>query len=87
MRLLQSLLRFFFSLLYHQFAWTYDLVSATVSLGHWQEWVRASLPYLHGRTLEIGYGPGHLQTYLHETATPPLAWMRAARWPVKPDGD
>ncbi len=66
MRLLALLLRTAFSLLYHQFAWTYDLVAATVSLGRWKSWVRSSVPFLQGRVLEIGYGPGHLQQSLNE---------------------
>jgi ubiquinone/menaquinone biosynthesis C-methylase UbiE len=60
------LLRFFFHLLYHQLAWTYDLVAATVSLGRWKSWVLSVLPWLDGRVLEIGYGPGHLQMALNE---------------------
>ena len=60
-RLLSSFLRFFFKLLYHQFACTYDLVACLVSLGAWQAWVQSVLPDLAGpRTLEIGFGPGHL---------------------------
>ena len=66
MHLLASLLRTFFSLLYHQFAWTYDLVAAAVSLGRWKSWVHSSIPYLQGRVLEIGFGPGHLQQSLNE---------------------
>ncbi len=66
MRLILFILRTLFHLLYHQFAWTYDLVAATVSLGRWNEWVRSALPYLSGSILEIGYGPGHLQGLLHE---------------------
>ena len=65
MRLLMSFLRFAFHLLYHQFAWTYDLVAAVVSLGHWKAWVLSALPWLEGRVLEIGYGAGHLQLALH----------------------
>jgi ubiquinone/menaquinone biosynthesis C-methylase UbiE len=64
MRLIRSLLSFVFQLLYHQFAWTYDLVAGVVSLGRWQDWVLSGLPYLHGRVLEIGFGPGHLQAAL-----------------------
>ena len=60
-RLLVIFFRTFFSLLYHQFAWAYDGVASIVSLGAWQTWVQSVLPYLDGpRTLEIGYGPGHL---------------------------
>jgi ubiquinone/menaquinone biosynthesis C-methylase UbiE len=66
MRLIQNLLRRVFYLLYHQFAWTYDLVAAVVSLGRWKEWVGTALPYLSGRVLEIGFGPGHLQVSLIE---------------------
>ena len=64
MRQILFLLRPIFYLLYHQFAWTYDFVAAVVSLGHWQDWVRSALPYLDGRVLEIGFGPGHLQKAL-----------------------
>jgi ubiquinone/menaquinone biosynthesis C-methylase UbiE len=65
-KLFLSLLRSFFYLLYHPFAWTYDLVSWTVSLGHWKSWGRSSIPYLEGTILEVGYGPGHLQQALNE---------------------
>jgi ubiquinone/menaquinone biosynthesis C-methylase UbiE len=61
---MRLLLRLFFALLYHQFAWTYDLVAATVSLGRWKTWVLSAVPHLHGRILEIGCGPGHLQLAL-----------------------
>lgn len=61
----KTLLRFFFRLLYHQFAFTYDLVAATVSLGRWKDWVFSVIPFLEGnRILEIGHGPGHLQRAL-----------------------
>lgn len=63
--LVKSLLRFFFRLLYHQFAFTYDLVAATVSLGRWKDWVLSVVPFIQGnRTLEIGHGPGHLHRAL-----------------------
>jgi ubiquinone/menaquinone biosynthesis C-methylase UbiE len=65
MRLIFSLLRPVYYLLYHHFAWTYDLVADIVSLGQWKDWVRTALPYLNGRVLELGYGPGHLQQSLH----------------------
>ncbi|OGO27646.1 MAG: hypothetical protein A2136_03925 [Chloroflexi bacterium RBG_16_54_11] len=65
-RIFIASLRLFFILLYHQFAWTYDLVAYVVSLGAWKSWVQVVLPYLKGpRVLEIGFGPGHLQTSLH----------------------
>jgi ubiquinone/menaquinone biosynthesis C-methylase UbiE len=60
MRLL-FLLRPIYYLLYHHFAWTYDLVADMVSLGQWRDWVRTALPHLNGRVLELGFGPGHLQ--------------------------
>jgi len=60
-KLLAVLMRNFFALLYHQFAWAYDFVAACVSLGMWKQWVKSTLPYLNGpRVLEIGHGPGHL---------------------------
>jgi SAM-dependent methyltransferase len=51
-----------FHLLYHQLAWAYDAVSAIVSLGRWQAWGAAGLPFLGkgSRVLELGHGPGHL---------------------------
>lgn len=64
---MKTLLRFFFRLLYHQFAFTYDLVAATVSLGRWKDWVLSVLLFIQGaRILEIGHGPGHLQRALLE---------------------
>ncbi len=68
MFLMRLLLSLFFRLLYHPFAWTYDLVAALVSLGRWQGWVRCALPYLDGRVLELGHGPGHLQVDLQKHA-------------------
>lgn len=62
---MKTLLRFVFHLLYHQFAFTYDWVAATVSLGRWKDWVLSVIPFIHGRRiLEIGHGPGHLQCSL-----------------------
>ena len=63
--MVKTLLRFFFRLLYHEFAFTYDLVAATVSIGRWKDWVLSVLPFIQGnRILEIGHGPGHLQLAL-----------------------
>ncbi len=62
---MRHLLRFFFYLLYHPFAFAYDLVAATVSLGRWKDWVLSVVPFIEGdRILEIGHGPGHLQRVL-----------------------
>lgn len=67
------LLRAGFHLLYHQFAWSYDLVAATVSLGQWRNWVLAALPYLEGpRVLELGFGRGHLQRALWQRGLEPV---------------
>jgi len=60
-RILIALMRKFFRLLYHQFAWGYDMVSRIVSAGRWQTWVLSVLPDVTGPVvLEIGHGPGHL---------------------------
>ncbi len=51
---MKLLLRFFFRLLYHEFAFTYDLVAAVVSFNRWKDWVMSVLPFLAGkRILEI----------------------------------
>lgn len=65
MNIIHRFLRFFFHHLYHRLAFTYDLVSASVSFGHWKEWTRAVVPFIAGtRVLELGHGPGHLQRFL-----------------------
>ena len=62
---MKTILRVFFRLLYHQFAFTYDLVAATVSFNGWKDWVMSVLPFIEGeRILEMGHGPGHLQRIL-----------------------
>jgi ubiquinone/menaquinone biosynthesis C-methylase UbiE len=62
---LSRLLRCFFRLLYHELAWSYDLVAAVVSLGRWNAWVEAVVPFVGGpRVLELAYGPGTLQKAL-----------------------
>jgi ubiquinone/menaquinone biosynthesis C-methylase UbiE len=63
--LMKRFMRPFFRLLYHPFAFTYDLVAATVSFGRWNDWVLAVIPFIKGtRVLELGHGPGHLQRVL-----------------------
>lgn len=48
-------------LLYHSFAWAYDLVAWLVSFGNWAQWRRDSLDYLQpGSVLEAGFGTGEL---------------------------
>jgi ubiquinone/menaquinone biosynthesis C-methylase UbiE len=64
-KVLVRFLGFFFDLLYHQMAWTYDLVAGIVSVGQWNNWVRSVIPDLPGQcVLELGHGPGHLQKEL-----------------------
>lgn len=69
MRLWVSLIRFGFRLLYHEMAWTYDLVSRLVSFGQWREWTRAALDHIPAQpgdvVLEIAHGTGNLQLDLH----------------------
>jgi ubiquinone/menaquinone biosynthesis C-methylase UbiE len=65
MNLIRRFMRVFFNLLYHPFAFTYDLVAATVSFGKWNDWVYNIIPFIEGtRILELGHGPGHLQRIL-----------------------
>jgi len=65
--LIRNFLRVFFYLLYHPFAFTYDLVAAAVSFGHWKNWAAEIIPFIEGtRILELGHGPGHLQRILHD---------------------
>ena len=62
---MKQFLRLFFRLLYHQLAFTYDLVAASVSFNRWKDWVMSVIPFIKGdRILEIGHGPGHLQRIL-----------------------
>lgn len=60
-----QLVRFGFRLLYNEMAWTYDLVSWTVSLGHWRSWQRTSIKHLQvspsDQVLELAHGTGNLQ--------------------------
>jgi ubiquinone/menaquinone biosynthesis C-methylase UbiE len=59
------LVRFGFRLLYYEMAWTYDLVSWGVSLGHWRKWQRAAIPHLQAAdddsVLELAHGTANLQ--------------------------
>ncbi|MBK8821284.1 MAG: methyltransferase domain-containing protein [Anaerolineales bacterium] len=62
---MRRFMRVFYNLLYHSFAFTYDLVAATVSFGKWKDWVFSMTPFIEGtRILELGHGPGHLQRLL-----------------------
>lgn len=62
--LYRKLVRWGFRRLYHEFAWSYDGVAWLVSGGRWRRWGAAGLPFLHGRVLELGFGPGHVQLAL-----------------------
>ncbi len=67
MRVVQAVIRYLFQLLYHQFAFTYEIVASIVSLGHWNDWVKSVIPLIQpGAVLELGFGPGHLQLSLLE---------------------
>lgn len=65
---MQSLSKMFFSLLYNQFAWTYDIVSTIVSINQWKDWVLSVISYIptnsNATILELGYGPAHLMVAL-----------------------
>lgn len=58
---------FGFHLLYNHFAWSYDIVSWSVSLGEWRKWQIASLEFVQGpAVLEIAHGPGHMLAELQK---------------------
>lgn len=65
----RHLIRRAFHHFYREFAWSYDSVAALVSAGLWQRWILSALPDLHGRILELGFGPGHLQVALAQSPT------------------
>ncbi|NOH02438.1 MAG: methyltransferase domain-containing protein [Chloroflexi bacterium] len=74
MNIARRFTRFFFHLLYHPFAFTYDLVAWIVSFGKWNDWVFSVFPYIEGtRILELGHGPGHLQRLLLDRGLDPAA--------------
>ena len=73
MKTFTRLLRYFFRLLYHQLAGLYDLVAWIVSLGAWKNWVGSTLEFIEGQQiLELGPGPGHLQTALFGSGVSPI---------------
>jgi ubiquinone/menaquinone biosynthesis C-methylase UbiE len=86
----KRLVQFGFRLLYHQMAWSYDLVAWGVSGGQWRAWGRAALPHLVGRrVLELGHGPGHLLVALAQQGFCPVGldlsphMGRLARWRLR----
>jgi ubiquinone/menaquinone biosynthesis C-methylase UbiE len=69
----RSFIRTFFRLLYHEMAWTYDLVAWLVSFGQWTAWGRAAIPHLRGRrVLELAHGPGHLLVAMSRAGFAPV---------------
>ncbi|GAB4568331.1 MAG: class I SAM-dependent methyltransferase [Anaerolineales bacterium] len=71
---MRRFMQFFFHLLYHPFAFTYDLVAWVVSFGKWKDWVFSIFPLIEGtRILELGHGPGHLQRFLLDRGLNPVA--------------
>lgn len=77
LRAYRHVVRRMFHHFYREFAWTYDGVAWAVSGGLWRGWVLAALPLLHGRTLELGFGPGYLQLAL--AGRPGVAGLDASR--------
>ena len=73
-RILTHFLAWFFKLLYTRLAWSYDLVSFTVSLGQWNHWVQSVIQLAPCEPiLELGHGTGHLQTALFKAGFHPFA--------------
>ncbi len=63
---LAHFLRLFFKHLYTTFAWAYDLVAWTTSMGQWRTWQSAAdHDRLECPILELGHGPGHLLLDFH----------------------
>jgi ubiquinone/menaquinone biosynthesis C-methylase UbiE len=72
---MRFLLQLFFRLLYNEFAWTYDLVSWTVSVGQWRDWQRQVIPHIAGnKILEVAHGTGNLQIDLAAKGFKPVAF-------------
>jgi ubiquinone/menaquinone biosynthesis C-methylase UbiE len=80
MNVIQRFMRVFFHLLYHPFAFAYDLVAATVSFGKWKDWTKEVVPFINGtHILELGHGPGHLQRILLDLKLDPVAMDESAQ--------
>ncbi|MEW6577643.1 MAG: class I SAM-dependent methyltransferase [Chloroflexota bacterium] len=94
-----ALLRLGFRLLYNELAFTYDAVSAVVSLGQWGDWQRTALPHLNAQpgdsVLELAHGTGRLAIDLRRAgyrlaaldlsrAMGRVAQRRLGRWGWRP---
>lgn len=72
-RIWRALLRLGFRLLYREMAWSYDLVSQIVSLGHWRDWQRVAMRYARGPwVLDLAFGTGNLLLDWHATGMTPV---------------
>ena len=71
--MVRKILPIIYYLLYHPLAPLYDIVSAAVSLGRWQDWGAAALPFATGvDVLELGHGPGHMLARLADEGRPAI---------------
>ena len=83
---MRSIYLLLYRLLYNELAWAYDAVSWAVSLGRWDAWRRASLPFVRGkRILEVGFGTGELLPVLQRgqrrvIGIEPSAAMQRISW-------
>ena len=83
---MRSIYLLLYRLLYNELAWAYDAVSWAVSLGRWDAWRRASLPFVRGkRILEVGFGTGELLPVLQSgrrrvIGIEPSAAMQRITW-------
>jgi ubiquinone/menaquinone biosynthesis C-methylase UbiE len=65
--LIPRALQIFFRLLYTRFAFLYDVVAWTSSMGQWRKWQSAVLiEFEPGVILEVGHGPGYGQLDLKQ---------------------
>jgi ubiquinone/menaquinone biosynthesis C-methylase UbiE len=78
-----KLVDFGFRLLYHEMAFSYDMVSWLVSLGQWRSWQRSVFQFLpkaeNGLVLEIAHGTGNLQLDLHAAQYQSIAYDFSAQ--------